>query len=334
MAIINNANRGSHIPTLLLIDELLLKFNTKQPEEFFPRFKLLGSAMPDSLYIKNEKDEDGTFEVNTNAKDKMRESLDFWTENGLWDYSELESGEKAYQSKWLTSTHINLPKRILDVISNHYFENGQLKFSLEEFYSNDDLSRDFSTFVFAMCFFLYQEESNFQNHNFLTQRSARELMSSSVQQGDIRITFNKAEESGVMEYGHLLGFFEVVGKDNYNVDPTRFVEWYLTEIFNRDTDLSIQEFLDKLNRILPIFDTGPYQKALPNYLNNKRPSVNFNDGSVQMSSALSLALYRLEKKKLIRLEVRSDSAVLFNLNLPTSLTKQVTHIQFYGEVNK
>lgn len=331
MAIINNANRGSHIPTLLLIDELLTKYRTKNLGKYFPLSQLLGVAMPESLYLKNEKDESGKYSINTNAKDKMIESLDFWSEYGLWD-SAVENSEKGYQCSDLTATHRNLPKRVLDVISRHYYPDGDLRITLEEFRNNAELSRDFSTFVFAMCFFLYQEESNLQNQNFLTQSKAREMMSGAVQSGDVRITFNKSEEPGVMDYGHLLGFFEVVGKDTYIVDPTRFVMWYLNDIFEGQSTLSIQEFLDKLNRILPIFDFGPYQEDLPNYLNEKRPSMSFNDGNVLMSSALSLALFRLEKMKLIRLEVRSDSTVRFDLSLPTSKVTQVTHIHFVGEV--
>lgn len=332
MAIINNANRGSHIPTLLLIDELLAKYSTKNLGKYFPRSQLLGAAMPESLYLRKEKNEAGTYSINTNAKDKMTESLDFWSEYGLWDSTTIENGEKGYQCNDLSATHRNLPKRVLDVISRHYYPDGNLHITLEEFRNNAELSRDFSTFVFAMCFFLHQEESNFQSQNFLTQSKAREMMSGAVQSGDVRITFNKSEEAGVMDYGHLLGFLEVVGKDTYIVDPTRFVMWYLNDIFKGQSALSIQEFLDKLNRILPIFDTGPYQEALPNYLNTKRPSMNFNDGNVLMSSALSLALFRLENMKLLRLEVRSDSTVRFDLNLPTSAVKQVTHIQFVGEV--
>ncbi|MCG9698013.1 protein DpdG [Shewanella sp. Isolate11] len=332
MAIINNANRGSHIPTLLLIDELLMKYRAKNLGKYFPRSQLLTATMPESLYLRNVKDDSGTYSINTNAKDKMSESLDFWSEYGLWDSEIDDNGEKGYRSNDLTATHRNLPKRVLDVISSHYYPDGNLRITLDEFRNNAELSRDFSTFVFAMCFFLYQEESNFQNQNFLIQSKAREMMSGAVQSGDIRITFNKSEEVGVMDYGHLLGFFEVVGKDTYIVDPTRFVMWYLNDIFKNQSALSIQEFLDKLNHILPIFDTGPYQEALPKYLNTTRPSMNFNDGNVLMSSALSLALFRLENLKLLRLEVRSDSTVRFDLSLPTSAVKQVTHIQFVGEV--
>ncbi|MDO6777384.1 protein DpdG [Shewanella sp. 3_MG-2023] len=332
MAIINNANRGSHIPTLQLIDELLARYRTKNLGKYFPRSQLLGAAMPESLYLRNEKDDSGTYSINTNAKDKMTESLEFWSEYGLWDSEVDDRSEKGYRSNDLTAIPLNLPKRVLDVISRHYYPDGNLRITLDEFRNNAELSRDFSTFVFAMCFFLYQEESNFQNQNFLTQSKAREMMSGAVQSGDIRITFNKSEEAGVMDYGHLLGFLEVIGKDTYIVDPTRFVMWYLNDIFKNQSALPIQEFLDKLNHILPIFDTGPYQDSLPKYLNTMRPSMNFNDGNVLMSSALSLALFRLENMKLLRLEVRSDSTVRFDLSLPTSAVKQVTHIQFVGEV--
>ncbi|MDN3652325.1 protein DpdG [Thalassotalea ponticola] len=331
MAIINNAHRGSHIPTLILIDELLLKFNTKKPESYLPRSKILGPCMPESLYRKGKNDE---FEINTNAQKKMRESLDFWTEHGLWESTQLPDGEVGYQSNWFTSTKENLPKRILDVISKHFFADKKLKMSLEELYSNDELPKDFSTFIFAICFFLYQEESNFQNQIFLTKSFARQLMSDSVIQGNVKVTFNASEEANVMEYGHLLGFFEVVDKDLYIVDPTRFIQWYLSEVFMEQNELDIQEFLDRLNLILPIFDTGPYQESLPNYLNKKRPVGNLNDGSIQMSSALSLALYRLEKKNLLRLEVRSDSRFRFNLTIPTSVSKQVTHLRRTSEVTK
>lgn len=332
MAIINNANRGSHIPTLLLIDEILVKFSTKSPDEYFPRSRLLGITMPDSLYLRKEKDDEGNYIINTNAKDKMTESLDFWSEYGLWKQGFTESGEKGYKCNFLSATHKNLPKRMLDIISKHYYYEGELRIPLSDFLSKTDLSRDFSTFVFAMCFFLYQEESNFKNHNFLTQSKAREMMSGAIQSGEIRVTFNKSEESGVMDYGHLLGFFEIVGKDTYLVDPTRFVMWHLNDLFQGHTDLSIQDFLDRLNLILPIFDTGPYQEELPNYLNTKRPSMNFNDGNTLLSSALSLALFRLEKMNSLRLEVRSDSTARFDLNLPISLVRQVTHIQLVDGV--
>lgn len=332
MAIINNAHRGSHIPTLLLIDGLLAAFGAKNVGKYFPRSQLLGAAMPESLYMDNKKDEAGNYKVNTHPKKKMGETLDFWSEHGLWDSALLETGEKGYQCSELSASHRNLPKRILDVISQYFYPEGQLRFSLEEFCENDDLPKDFSTFVFAMCFFLYQEESSFLNHNFLTQSKAREIMSGSVRSSSVKLGFNTSEEAGVMNYGHFLGFFEIIGKDSYIVDPTRFLLWYLSDIFKDQTSLSVEVFLDILNRVLPIFDTGPYQEQLPYYLNTKRPSMSFNDGNVLMSSALSLALYRLEKMKLLRLEVRSDSTVRFDLNLPMSVVKQVTHIQFVGEV--
>lgn len=326
MAIINNAHSGSHIPTLQLIDELLNNIKSKNSQATTPESKLLGSSMPDALYLKE--DSDGEFKLNQNAQKKMLESLSFWSGYGLWEVSNSEEG-KSYSAKSPLCNASNLPKRIIDIISEQYIKDGYLIISLNDYFKDNDLSKDFSLFVFAMCFFLYQEELTFGKNTPFTVSQAYELMVSSVIPDAARITYNKSNESaGVINYGHMLGFFEVVSKDTYVADPTRFIHWHLGSIFESKDEMSLQELLDELNNILPIFDTGPYQDDLPQYLNTKRPELVSRTGNVRLSSSMSLALFRLESMNVLRLEARSDSSRRFELTLPKTNITEVTNIRF------
>lgn len=326
MAIINNAHPGSHIPTLQLIDELLNNMKSKKSDEKILESRLLRSSMPDGLYLKEESD--GSFKPNSNAQKKMGQSLSFWGNYGLWEVSKSEQ-EKTYSAISPLCNSSNLPKRIIDVISKQYIQNGQLVTSLDDYFKDDDLSKDFSLFVLAMCFFLYQEEITFGKSNPFTTSGAYELMVSSVIPDAAKITYNKSNESaGVINYGHMLGFIEVVGKDTYIPDPTRFIHWHLDSIFESKDEISLQELLDELNNILPIFDTGTYQDELPHYLNTKRPELVSRSGNVRLSSSMSLALFRLESMNVLRLEARSDSSRRFEFTLPKATLTEVTNIRF------
>ena len=185
-----------------------------------------------------------------------------------------------------------------------------------------------------MCFFLYQEENTFKSNMPFTQKSAYALMLSSVLPDANRITYNENEDAGVINYAHMLGFIESVGKGAYVPDPTRFIQWYLEDIFNGESGLTTQEFLNRLNQILPIFDTGTYQKDLPQYLNTKRPELINLNGDIRLSSSMSLALYRLESMNMLHLEARSDSNERFEFTLPGSTVKHVTNIKFIGVKQK
>ncbi|MGX9458624.1 protein DpdG [Photobacterium damselae subsp. damselae] len=326
MAIINNAHPGSHIPTLQLIDELLNNMKSKNSDAKILESKLLSSTMPDALYLKQ--DSDGEFKLNENAQKKMRESLSFWGKYGLWEVSTSEEG-KSYSAISPLCNASNLPKRIIDIISKQYIQDGELTISLNDYFKDDDLSKDFSLFALAMCFFLYQEEITFGKNNPFTASGAYELMVSSVIPDAAKITYNKSNESaGVINYGHLLGLLEVVGKDTYVADPTRFIQWHLGRIFESKDEMSLQELLDELNNILPIFDTGAYQDELPQYLNTKRPELVSRVGNIRLSSSMSLALFRLEAMNILRFEARSDSSRRFELTLPKATITEVTNIRF------
>lgn len=326
MAIINNAHRGSHIPTLQLIDELLNNIKSKKSEATTLESKILGQAMPDSLYLKQESD--GEFKINENAQKKMGQSLSFWGGYGLWEVSISEEGRRYSTISPLCNSS-NLPKRIIDIISKQYIKDGELIIPLNDYFKDDDLSKDFSLFVLAMCFFLYQEELTFVKNKPFTVVEAYELMVSSVIPQAAKITYNKTNESaGVINYGHMLGLLEVYNKNTYVVDPTRFIQWHLYSIFEFTNELSLQEFLDKLNCILPIFDTGVYQSELPEYLNTKRPELVSRVGNIRLSSSMSLALFRLEAMNILRLEARSDSSRRFELTLPKATITEVTNIRF------
>ncbi|OBT13530.1 hypothetical protein A9264_14025 [Vibrio sp. UCD-FRSSP16_10] len=326
MAIINNAHPGSHISTLQLIDELLNRKKIKNSETKIPESKLLGSAMPDALYLKE--DSEGEFKVNQNAQKKMRESLSFWGKYGLWGVFVSEE-ERAYSAVSPLCNSSNLPKRIIDIISSQYVKDGELIVPLNDYFKDDELSKDFSLFVLSMCFFLYQEDLTFAKHTPFTVNDAYELMVSSVIPDAAKITYNRSNEGvGVINFGHMLGLLESIGNETFIPDPTRFIQWHLDSIFESSTELSLQEFLDDLNSILPIFDTGAYQNELPQYLNTKRPELVSSGGNVRLSSSMSHALFRLESSNVLRLEARSDSNRRFELTLPMTTITEVTHIRY------
>ncbi|GAL28908.1 hypothetical protein JCM19239_2149 [Vibrio variabilis] len=61
MSILNNASRGSHIPSLFLLDKRINEFSLKKPDSWLPVKDLLENCTPKEMFYSDDKDEHGEF---------------------------------------------------------------------------------------------------------------------------------------------------------------------------------------------------------------------------------------------------------------------------------
>ena len=102
-------------------------------------------------------------------------------------------------------------------------------------------------------------------------------------------------------------------------DPTEVIHKNIPKIFNKNT-LTIEEFLDRLGKIIPVMEGGGVRNYLESKMKSKYQRV---DG--HFSKSTSLALKRLEMRKTIKFEQVSDTTTMV-LDLGQE-TQQITHIQ-------
>lgn len=110
-------------------------------------------------------------------------------------------------------------------------------------------------------------------------------------------------------WSRYLGFASGEG-NTYRIDPTMAIKETLPLVFGSKTELPGKEFLDALNRQLPILDYGRYRTEIENEIN---PSTWRKPSEGHLSMSLSFALRRLQLSKAIDLEGRSDARSSYRL---------------------
>lgn len=206
MSIINNAAPGSHIESLFLLDRLINDFSRSKPDGRLTEEQIKTFCVPESLLLNSSKDANGEFTVKTNSAKKLRESLAFWREHGLWDYN--DAGLRSYSE---LDNEDNLPARLLKTICEQEYD---------FLHGNkiEPLLR-YLTLILAV------DKHTFVGQQVLDRSSAQTLMASVVDSSSVvRMNLNDSETKGFFDYAHLLGFVEQVDKENYFVDPNARLE--------------------------------------------------------------------------------------------------------------
>lgn len=268
MSIINNAHPGSQIRILCLIDRVLCRKSPKAISEE----DLLAICRPESL-----PKSDG-------AMKRFPENLNFWVREGLWEKD--DNGIRNIS----TATSENLPSRVLknciqSVDNDLNFEGKKVE-----------------PFMLALTALLAQDKFSFYGGQRLFASGSGNV--AEVINGCIPLRMNASNEAAtLLEYGSFLGFFELVEKARYIVDPTRAIEAELDTLFHNKDLLPIRDFITGLANVLPMLDGGVYRDLVEPHLQTSgwQPTE-----EIRISASLSHALLRLEAGLRIVLDYNSD----------------------------
>tara|TARA_R110002167_G_scaffold137654_1_gene324727 strand:- start:22669 stop:23613 length:945 start_codon:yes stop_codon:yes gene_type:complete len=313
LSVINNANPGSHIPSLIFIDRILNRRIIKS-SEFISIDSLIEQHRPDNLFLGEEKGNDGKFISNCNPK--LLETIEFWTEQNLWESS--IDGIKAFSER---STDLNLSSRIIRTIFSKQY--------------NLQTGSTIEPLIRGICLFLALDEVTFSKKGFFKHTEIPSINSRYMPErskDDTRLTINPYDSGRFAEYGLLLGFMEKVSKDKYVVDPTRLIKVFLSDIFSETggESISIHIFIERLNRYIPVFDRGEYRVEIETMMQTKKSDWNPSPPH-RLSKGLSHALYRLNLEGFIYLNRLSDSLDAVTLSLPNGESRTESHIRITGD---
>lgn len=317
MSILNNANRGSHIPCLFLLDKRINEFSLKKPESWLLVKDLLENCTPEEMFYSDDKDEQGEFKFEKNPASKLRETFSFWSEQGLWQLSEKDE-VKAWS---VFSVSESLEHRLFRLIGSKEYD----------LFSGNDIE----PFIRAVCVYLALPQHTFVGREFLSNSNVAIVMQSHMldraSETDVRLTLNDSERKGFFDYGLMLGFLEKVSSGVYVVDPTRAIEMLLGQVFSKEEQkLTISEFIRKINELFPVFDNGRYRLQCEQLMSERNKHW-VTHADYQISASLSIALYRLNLSGKIYLDLGSDSIDRLDLILPGNQTKAVSHVRIAGE---
>lgn len=282
MSIINNAHAGSQIRILCLIDRVLIRRKKLTPID---RPELIETCRPENL------------PNSEGAQKRFVENLDFWLEEGLWqkDGDNISSQETG-------GTEWNFPHRILSLI-------------IKQHTSKDILQGNrIEPFLRTITTLLCQDQFTFQgqHRNNTSLETPANIAAAINSRLPDNLSINASNEANTLrDWGLFLGLLEPFGKGCIT-DPTRAISPFLSELFAKNKELSIRDFISTLAERLPMLDGGIYRQVIEPLLevNGWQPPLNN-----RVSASLSHALLRLEADHQLTLDQPSDdsrSMVLLN----------------------
>lgn len=295
MSIINNANPGSSLNILNLVDRVLLRKGKPMS-----RTELLELLKPENL-----PKTDG-------AKWRFEKNLDFWIKEGLWIQDENE-----FVSLAKGGADSKLPHRVLELIIKN-LNNAPDQSILDD--------KKTEPFIRAMTCLLAQRTYTFAGGNKVESGkygNGQEAINKWLP-GERGV--NESNElSSFLQLGFFLGFLEPLGS-GYIVDPTRAIQPYLKEIFHDDKNLPIKVFINRLAEFIPLLDGGLFRCLIETLMKDLGWVA---DGDGYVSASLSHTLMRLENSFVIELKKLSDTEDSMQLQLPSSeAIKYVSHVVY------
>ncbi|MFW9261630.1 protein DpdG [Nostoc sp. CALU 546] len=126
-------------------------------------------------------------------------------------------------------------------------------------------------------------------------------------------------------WGHTLG---ALGEKLVKVtvpDPTAYIKRNLKLLFNGQQEITIQDFINRLAKQCPLFETGKFREEVESQIGTRE--ANF------LSTSTAFALFRLHDQGEIQLERQSDSAfmILPKVNNQVDNDGRISHIILKGE---
>ncbi len=121
-------------------------------------------------------------------------------------------------------------------------------------------------------------------------------------------------------WGHTLG-----GKPITVPDPTAYIKRNLKHLFNGQKEITIQDFINRLAKQCPLFETGKFREEVETQIGTRE--TNF------LSTSTAFALFRLHDEGDIQLYRQSDSAfmILPKINNQVDNDGRISHIIWKGE---
>ncbi|RBP80843.1 hypothetical protein DET47_104132 [Shewanella putrefaciens] len=263
MSIINNANPGSDFRIVALVDRVLSRINKPQT-----LMQLESLCRPENL------------PQNENAEKKLISNIKFWSDLGLW-----EQTEEGIHHTTNPEGHSSLPSRMLSVLMKNYVGKSVMEGS-----EGQPLLRNLGLM-------LCEASMTLNAANPLTKKIVEETL-----KGHWPNEVVNSNVTGLLvDYLQYLGFLERIDSEHYCVDPTRAIKPLLKQIFDGKLEMGIEQFLEQLNKSLPILDGGSMRQEVEQNLPNISPLP-----SNKISASLTNALLRLERSRVIRLAPISD----------------------------
>ena len=225
---------------------------------------------------------------NDNDSKRLRETLNRWTQLGLFHASDngtlkLDKADKN-------------PDRLPSICRRLLFS----EINNQNFWDNENNRA--ADFTRATAFILSQDiyASKFDTHAVVQALEQRQ-----VRDETRRILQNDVRWNGLRFWGDYLGFFWV---DHRRwPDPTTAIREELGEVFDKEKELTALDFIAQLSERIPVLDGGRYRLEIENILDTtewQRPTrPDF------LSTSLSRALWRLAQPGgPLRLESRADTS--------------------------
>ncbi|AYA62600.2 protein DpdG [Alteromonas sp. RKMC-009] len=316
MSVINNAHSGSHIASLIFIDRLVNRRIKNGKAEYIPMEEILEKYRPDYLFKDDKKDENGEFKFQDNPYKKLKESLSFWSNLGLW-----QKKDDNICAKDMNASELNFPSRLCECIFSE-------KVDVIDGNGIEPLIR-------SMVLFLSLGRYTLVGNEHFRSTDIGNIASKyfpSFSENQTRLSINNSETGVLSDYGILLGLFEKVDKNLFTVDPTRLFSPFIKKVLSSDiakNGLSIDDFLIELRREIPVVDGGEYRVIVENLISSKNSDW-IKPQSHQLSASLSIALHRLTVGRVIKLENKSDSELTMHMLLPGNTTRPISHISLGG----
>jgi len=303
MAILNRASDG--LPSVLVL--LVRTLRKMGPME---RERLESLVAPPTLQHVSTTFDNGKM---------VRQTLNRWLQNGLFDESEgtirLAAGYEAGPTEGVEGVSAL---------------GAQLRALALDSANNEDLVKtepgQTADFVHALCWMLAQDPFH------LTTGSYKDLVNrmESDQFAEEPWAFrNDTRWAGFVDWAPLLGFGWNSGVPKgkggtFITDPTPAVTDALLPAFGKADELPVDDFLHGLATALPVVDGGEYRRQVEGRLvgNTWRPTKDH-----EISPTLSLSLLRLHEAGRILLESRSDAPYRSLLGKGFRDVRRVSHLR-------
>ena len=291
MSIINNANPGSDLSLVCLVDREL-QARKSLPVELN---KFVTELRPESLSISE------------NAAGKLPQTISFWVEQGLWiidrDKSEITLDPK--------SKKVNLEKRLISCI----------------FRNCEDLTgNSVEPFLRVIAGLICADKFNPIFGDRLEHQGFAYSASASLPS---RFQINQSNEVlPFLEYARFLGFVEQIAEKLYIVDPTRAIGFFLSEVFGSEREIPVKEFRVRIASYIPVLDEGIVNSWIKDQLTTAQY---IQHGSMTISNTVSFALTRLSARKVLRLRPGGDDPNACDYySLATGRREDISHVEWLG----
>lgn len=113
-------------------------------------------------------------------------------------------------------------------------------------------------------------------------------------------------------------------KNNCVADPTAYLRRNLKELFQAQKDLPLKEFIDRLAKKCPLFETGKFRERVEEQIGRRQPN--------HLSTSTAFALFRLQDEGQISLVRKSDAdlMILPKANQKIDNDSRISHIILEG----